>query len=118
MEVLYSSVALMICPFVAYFAVQNQQWIVDAYGWEKANALAALAAVAAVQAVIWTIIIIKYWEDFMIVFRGQGHLPYDESLKKDSEYFQSDQYQKDIKADDHRREKRRKTIEKAKKKTE
>ena len=42
-----------------------------------AEALAALAAVCAVQAVIFTIVIVKYWEDFMIVARGQGHVPYD-----------------------------------------
>ena len=76
-EIIVCSVAMFVCPFAAFFIVQNQQSLIDTYGEHKTNALAALAAVCAVQAVIFTIVIVKYWEDFMIVARGQGHVPYD-----------------------------------------
>ena len=78
---------MFVCPFVTFFVIQNQEWLIEKYGMDKVNALAALGAVGATQLVIFIIIIIKYWEDFLIVVRGQGHLPYDESRKKESEYF-------------------------------
>lgn len=92
--------------------------MIDEYGWEKTNALAALASVGTVQFVLGCIILYKYWEDLMIVVRGEGHIPYDKSLQKDSDYFQSDRYWKDVADDEKKREKRRKVIEKAKQKTE
>ena len=64
------------------------------------------------------ICIVKYWEDFMIVARGEGHLPYDPDCKAESEYFQSKDYWKDVLEDEEKKKKRRKAIERAKKKTE
>ena len=94
------------------------EWVVEKYGQGKADALAAVAAVATTQIIIFTIVVVKYWEDFMVVVRGEGHIPYDHALKEQSEYFQSDQYWKDVQADEEKKEKRKKQIEKAKKKTE
>ena len=68
--------------------------------------------------VIFIIIVVKYWEDFMICVRGEGHIPYDLNLKEESKYFQSDAYWKDVKKDEERKKKRQRIIEKAKKKTE
>ena len=51
------------------------------------NALAALAAVGATQFVIFVIVIWKYWEDFMICIRGEGHIPYDLELTDEAKYF-------------------------------
>ena len=54
----------------------------------------------------------------MICIRGEGHIPYDLELTDEAKYFQSDQYQTDIKKDEERKKKRAKIIEKAKKVTE
>lgn len=92
--------------------------MIDEYGEHKTNALAAVAAVAATQLVIFIIIVVKYWEDFVLVARGQGHIPYDQTLKEESDYFQSEDYWKDVNKDEERRKKRKQIIEKAKKETE
>ena len=109
---------MVVCPFLAFAIVKNQQWLIDEYGEGKTNALAAVAAVAAVQFTIMIIVVVKYWEDFMIVVRGQGHLPYDKSLTEKAEYLQSEQYRKDIMKDEERKNKRKDIIQLAKKKTE
>ena len=45
---------------------------------------------------IFVIVIWKYWEDFMLVVQGKGHIPYEEQYKEDAKYLQSDQYQYDL----------------------
>ena len=77
-------------PFSLFFLVSNNQYLLENYGYRKANSIAAVCAVGGVQFVIYVIIIVKYWEDFMIVLRGEGHKPYDESMKETAEYFQSE----------------------------
>ena len=86
-EVLISSIAMFVCPFSAFFIVQNNAYLIENYGEDKTNALAALAAVGGVQFVIFVVVIVKYWEDFLICVRGEGHIPYDPSLKEEAKYF-------------------------------
>ena len=76
-EVIYCSVAMFVMPFAAFFIVQSNEYLIEQYGQHKTNNLAALAAVGATQFTIMIIVIVKYWEDFMIVLRGEGHIPYD-----------------------------------------
>lgn len=78
---------MFVCPFSAFFIVQNVPYLIENYGQDKTNSIAALAAVGAVQFVIFVIVIVKYWEDFMIVVRGEGHIPYDTSRQEESKYF-------------------------------
>lgn len=47
-EIIVSSIAMFVCPFAAFFIVQNQQSLIDTYGENKTNGLAALAAVCTV----------------------------------------------------------------------
>lgn len=117
-EVIVCSIAMFVLPFTAFFMVQRNEHLIETYGVHKTNNVAALAAVGATQITIMIIVIVKYWEDFMIVMRGEGHLPYDKSLTKDSEYFQSAAYYEDLNHDAEKRKKRQKTIYEAKKKTE
>ena len=86
-EIFYCTVPMFTLPFVAFYAVQSMDWVVEKYGQGKADALAAVAAVATTQIIIFIIVVVKYWEDFMVVVRGEGHLPYDHALKEQSEYF-------------------------------
>ena len=86
-EIIYCSIPMFVVPVGTFFAVCNYQPLIDTYGWNKACSVAALAAVFATQMVIGIIVLVKYWEDFMIVMRGEGAKPYDESRKEEAEYF-------------------------------
>ena len=82
-----STFFMFVIPFGLFFIVQNNQYMLDTYGYQKTNTAAALAAVGGVQFVIFAIIVIKYFEDFLIVAKGEGHIPYDEALKEQAEYY-------------------------------
>lgn len=95
-EILYSSIAMLVLPFSAFFFVQKQQWLIEEYGEHKTNALAAVTAVFTVQIIIFVICVIKYWEDLILCVRGEGHIPYEEKYREEAKYFQSEQYQYDL----------------------
>ena len=109
---------MLVVPFSLYFLVQQQTWLAEEYGQLKADAIAAVAAVFGVQMTIFVIVIWKYWEDFMLVVQGKGHIPYEEQYKEDAKYLQSDQYQYDLQKEKQMKMKRQHTINVAKKKTE
>ena len=69
-EIVIASVPMFVVPVATFFIVQSQQSLIEAYGEHKTNSLAALAAVGATQLVIFIIVVVKYWEDFMVVARG------------------------------------------------
>ena len=117
-EIFICSIAMCTLPFIAFYLVKTQTWIEEEYGEKKLNALAAVAAVFTVQMIIMVTVVVKHWEDFILVVTGKGHIPYEEQFKEDAEYYQSDQYQIDIQKDELRKTKRRRIIEEAKKKTE
>jgi len=74
-----STIAMLVVPFGLFYLVANNQYLLEQYGHEKRQAIAAIAAVGGVQLVIYTVIIIKYYEDFVAVAKGEGHIPYDET---------------------------------------
>lgn len=86
-EVKFVSIFMWTLPFIAFFAIQNSEYVLENYGANIRDLLSGLTAVLVLQIVIGVTIIVKYWEDMMIVWRGEGHLPYDPAMKETSAYF-------------------------------
>lgn len=74
-EVYKCTVFMVGVPLAVYFYVKSY-W--TEYFQPNENEVAGLAAVASVQLVMVAIVIVYYLEDFRKVYRGEGHIPYDQ----------------------------------------
>ena len=90
-EVKVSTAFLVTVPAITYFVVKEY----FAHHFAPFEAFApGFACIFSIWVVIVCIIIIKYKADFIEVFEGRGHIPYDKSKIADVEYFRSEQYRK------------------------
>lgn len=67
-------------PFITFYVICTNGYLIETYGQHMANNLGAAGAVIAVQIILFVTVVVKHSEDFMRVWEGKGHIPYDESL--------------------------------------